>query len=116
LSKIHRRLLSLIVLLSLLTACGASPNTSHVVTYRMTGTAYSASLTYQNASGGTEQKDARLPWEWSFAAVNGQFVYISGQNRGTAGAVTCAILLDGAIVKTSTSDGAYKIASCSGKL
>jgi hypothetical protein len=82
----------------------------------MTGTAYSASLTYQNADGGTEQKDARLPWEWSFAAVSGQFVYISGQNAASSGSVTCAILLDHVVVKTSTSDGAYTIASCSGKL
>jgi hypothetical protein len=105
-----------ILLLLVLVSCGTLPRTSHVVTYRMTGTAYSASLTYTNASGGIEQKDATLPWEWSFPAGTGQFVSISGQNAADHGSVTCAILLDGTVVKTSTSDGAYKIASCSGKL
>jgi len=101
----------------LLASCGGpAKSTSHVVTYRMTGTAYSASLTYTNADGGTEQKDARLPWNVSYAMQAGQFAYISGQNAADHGSITCAILLDGAVVKTSTSDGAYKIASCSGRL
>jgi hypothetical protein len=54
--------------------------------------------------------------ELSFAAADGQFVYVSTQNKGETGTITCNIVLDGVVVKTSTSEGAYKIASCSGRL
>ena len=88
---------------------------SHTVTYKISGTARGASLTYTNASGGIEQQEAvALPWQQSFSARRGQFVSISAQNAGRSGSITCEILLDGVSVKTSTSEGAYRIASCSG--
>jgi hypothetical protein len=83
------------------------------VTYRVKGTAGSAVLTYRNARGGTEQSNARLPWELSFDAKGGLFLYVSAQNEGTSGSVTCEILLDGETRTSSTSSGAYVIAECS---
>jgi hypothetical protein len=91
--------------------------TDFSVTYKISGTARSASLTYTNASGGIEQKEAvRLPWEQSFSARSGQFVSISAQNQGSSGTVTCEILLNGVVVKQSTSTGAYTIAACNGSV
>ncbi|MFO7169889.1 MAG: MmpS family transport accessory protein [Chloroflexota bacterium] len=88
---------------------------SYSVTYKISGTARAASLTYTNASGGIEQKEAvSVPWQQSFSARRGQFVSISAQNQGRSGSITCEILIDGVSVKKSTSEGAYRIASCSG--
>ena len=83
------------------------------VTYRVKGTAGSAVLTYRNARGGTEQTSARLPWELSFDAKGGLFLYVSAQNESTTGSVTCEILLDDETRTSSTSSGAYVIAECS---
>jgi hypothetical protein len=83
------------------------------VTYRIKGTAGSAVLTYRNARGGTEQSSVRLPWELSFDAKGGTFLYISAQNESTSGSVTCEILLDDESRTSSTSSGAYVIAECS---
>jgi hypothetical protein len=55
----------------------------------------------------------RVPWEASFDAKGGSFLYVSAQNEATAGSVTCEILLDGESRTTSTSSGAYVIAECS---
>jgi hypothetical protein len=121
-----------ILLLAILVGCGglwllggvgrAVPTSSRAaagysVTYKISGTARAASLTYTNASGGIEQKEAApVPWQQSFNARRGQFVSISAQNEGRSGSVTCEILVDGVSVKKSTSEGAYRIASCSGSI
>lgn len=122
--------LAAVLLLLIIVGCGglwllggagrAASSTSRAgataaVSYRVSGSGRSASLTYTNATGGIEQKEAvRLPWEQTFTGRAGQFVSISAQNQGQSGSVTCEILVDGVVVKHSTSDGAYTIASCSG--
>jgi hypothetical protein len=83
------------------------------VTYRVKGTAGSVALTYRNAKGGTEQGSVRLPWEMSFDAKGGSFLYVSAQNQSASGSVTCEILLDDESRTSSTSNGAYVIAECS---
>lgn len=89
----------------------------HGVIYRIGGTARSVDLTYTNAGGGTEQQnDKSVPWNNSFAAHGGQFLYVSAQNQGENGDVTCEIVLNGVVVKSSKSSGAYAIASCSGRI
>ena len=87
------------------------------VTYHIGGTARSADLTYSNAGGDTEQQnDKAVPWLTSFTGHGGQFLYVSAQNQGETGTITCEIILNGAVVKSAQSNGAYAIASCSGKL
>jgi len=86
---------------------------TYKVTYRVKGTSGGAVLTYRNAMGGTEQASVRLPWELSFDAKGGSFLYVSAQNQGVLGSVTCEILLDDESRTTSTSSGAYVIAECS---
>lgn len=86
------------------------------VEYRITGTAPSVDVTYQNASGGTEQRHSvRLPFSFKFTAAEGQFLYISAQNDGQSGSVVCQILLNDVEQKRSESSGAFVIADCSGK-
>jgi len=94
-------------------------DTTHNITYRITGTATSVSVTYENENGGTSQiSKVYLPWEYNLYGMKaGDFVYISAQNNGEHGTVTVEILLDGWWpVKSSTSEGAYVIATASGML
>jgi hypothetical protein len=89
---------------------------SYKVTYRITGSSGKASLTYQNQDGGTEQTTVATPWDKSFTAKAGDFLYISAQNERDYGGVKCEILIDGKRIKTAESSGAYVIASCSAGL
>ena len=91
-------------------------DTTSLVTYEVTGTASSASMTYETPGGTSQQSDMSLPWSHTFSAEEGQFLYISAQNQDRAGTVTAAIKVDGVIAKSSTSSGAYVIASTSGRL
>jgi Mycobacterium membrane protein len=112
-------LVGVLILLGGRTGGATSPRTAggvYTVQYQVQGTAKGASLTYQNAGGDTEQKDVSVPWAVSLTMREGHFVYVLAQNKGETGTITCKILLDGVVVKTAESSGAYKIASCSGKL
>ena len=96
---------------------GSSSSSTYRITYRVTGIGTNkASLTYENATGDTEQADVALPWEKTFSAEEGAFLYISAQNDRDSGAITCEILLNGTVAKTAKSSGAYVIATCSGRL
>jgi len=91
------------------------------IKYEVTGTASSASITLTNQNGGTEQYgNVRLPgsYEFSVPIKRGSFdyyhAYISAQNNGSRGSITVTIYVNGKIFKTSTSSGAYVIASADG--
>lgn len=86
---------------------------SYKVIYRVSGSSGKAALTYQNQDGGTEQTTVVTPWGKSFTANAGDFLYISAQNERDYGGVKCEVLVDGKLVKTAESSGAYVIASCS---
>lgn len=108
----------------ILQACGErtrpAPSAPAEVIYRIGGAKYAdrveASLTYRNATGGTEQKNVTVPWETSFTALPGQFLYLSAQNTGSRGAVTCDILVNGQSIQSARAEGGYKIATCSGSV
>lgn len=88
---------------------------AYEVTYTVGGSTSSASITYQNATGSTEQDDAvTVPWFSTFSASPGDFLYISAQNNNESGTVTCQIAVNGTVIKTAHSSGAYTIATCSG--
>jgi|SRR5271157_2584585 len=90
-----------------------SGNTSSSATYSVTGLGQ-AMLTYQNASGGTEQQTVSLPWSYTIPDVtSGQFLYISAQLQ-SSGNVSCEITVNGATIQSANSSGDYVIASCSG--
>lgn len=86
-----------------------------LVIYEVTGTARIVGLTIENETGNTEQlDDVRLPYKKTFSIKRGEFVYLSAQNQGESGSVTCTITVDGDVVETATSTGAFVIAGCSG--
>lgn len=87
---------------------------TYSVKYEITGSAASVSITMNNSQGGTQQLDHLLPFAVTYTFDPGDFAYISAQNNGEYGSVTCRIWVDGVKWKESTSSGAYKIADCSG--
>lgn len=86
---------------------------TRAVRYELSGTARSASITTTNADGGIEQRTVKVPYESSHRMARGAFASLSAQNEGD-GVLTCTIVVEGEPFKTSTSEGQYKIASCSG--
>lgn len=103
------------VIFVLLAGCGVSAQSRPIV-YRITGTTGNVDVTLTNASGGTEQRNIKPPYTLEFSGSSGQALYISGQNKWDTGVVTCEILVDGAVVQTATSNTAFGIATCSGRL
>ena len=89
---------------------------TRTVTYKVSGTASAASLTYETPQGGAVQIDVSLPWSVDQTFKDGDFAYISAQNKGEDGAVTTEIYVDGQPWKSTTSQGAYKIAEASGSV
>lgn len=84
-----------------------------------------ASVTMRSESGGTIQLDVSLPMRNedtgepglpSDRFKRGDFLYISAQNKEETGSITCRIEVNGKVVDEATSSGAYKIASCQGKV
>ena len=78
-------------------------------------------ITITNEDGGTSQfSDVATPWTYTFEidpTDNGRFsVYLSAQNDQNRGTVTATIYVDGSQFKTSTSTGAYVIATASGSV
>lgn len=76
-------------------------------------------LTYTNSSGNTEQKSAQSAvGQWatvdSFSTDRGEFLYVSIQNARETGGVECRIRVNGVVIETAKSTGAYVIATCSG--
>ncbi len=106
------------------------------VEYKVTCTATPnlVDLTIENEDGRTSQfSDVATPWTYTFDIEKddygvfvyvfdiekddyGVFVYVSAQNQQDHGSVTATIYVDGSQFKTSTSTGAYVIATASGSV
>lgn len=117
------RFLGALATLAFLSACGGGgggqdgpgPTKLVSVEYRVDGTATQGAMTYSNASEGTSQVTANLPWNVKFTSTKaGQFVYISAQNQNDTGSVHVSIFLNGTLYKESISSGAFVIATASG--
>jgi len=92
------------------------PPGAHLVEYSITGSAPAVGLTYQNASGGTEQNVVGLPSSMSFYSLAGRFVYLSAQNKTNSGEVHVSITVDGRLLQQATSSSAFGIATASGSV
>jgi hypothetical protein len=102
----------LLAIVSLFVGCGG-----YDVRLEVTGSAESVSVTYHNQSGGTSQvSSAGLPWSYRYEGFDGDFFYVSAQNKGSSGTVTVSVYVDGRKYKTSTSSGGFVIATASGSL
>jgi len=87
----------------------------YTVQYKITGTANTVNVTLNNPSGGTEQySNVSVPKTYSYKYFADWFLYISAQNQGSSGSVTVSIYYKGNLFKSSSSSGAYVIATASG--
>lgn len=91
------------------------------VEYHLTGTAVGADLTWSDGSGQIAQAAGKKvpltdgsgePMSIDFKASSGARLYVSGQNTGPTGTVSCRIVVDGETVAENTSDGGYAIVTC----
>jgi hypothetical protein len=73
-------------------------------------------LTYQNQSGGTEQRKVSMPWNLEIKARSGAFLYLSAQKQGERGTIHATIYIDGQVLQQADSDSPYGIASVSGRV
>jgi len=88
---------------------------NYTIQYKITGTASLVDITLNNSSGGTEQySNVPVPKTYSYKYFEDSFLYISAQNQGQSGTVTASIYYKDKLFKTSTSSGAYVIATASG--
>lgn len=85
------------------------------VTYIVAGSG-PASLTYHNASGGTEQQDVKLPWSLEFNAPPGSFVYLSAQKKEEYGVIFAQVFVNAVSIQKAESNSPYGIASVSGSV
>jgi len=99
------------------TPTSITPRTGHQIQYKVEGSYTKiASLTYRNATGGTDQITVALPWTLTFTALPGQFVYLSAQNKQDYGSIECFIYLDDVPVKRAVANTEYGIATVSGNV
>jgi hypothetical protein len=85
------------------------------VEYRLRGDARAVDMTWTDGNGQTSQANGlALPLSdgLSFSAQTGSLMYLSAQNTGSDGYVTCEIVVDGEVVAQNTSSGGYAIVTC----
>lgn len=88
------------------------------IKYEVTGSAKSVDITMHWGDGNTYQySNVGVPCAYEAKSWgNESFVYISAQNNGSTGSVTCNIYHRDKLFKTATSSGAYVIATASGSI
>lgn len=101
------------------------PCTKNVV-YEVDGSATKIDITMETSTGNTSQQSglsvpltSRGESEPGLQVGTfscGDFAYISAQNQGESGSLTCRIRSDGVVIEEATSNGAYVIVTCSGEV
>jgi len=109
--------LALLAAVLLAAGCATTGTTSatYQVRYEVTGTAAAADLTLEGEDGTVQQNDRPVPAAYTRTATDGQFLYLSAQNKG-GGEITCTIYVNGQPVKSSTSSGEFAICQADGSL
>lgn len=100
------------ITLALFCCAGGRSGAISKVTYRVDGKGR-ASLTYTNATGGTEQHEVLLPWAETFNGRYGEHLYLSAQNKTNTSLIVASISINGRVVKDATSSEDYGIATVS---
>ncbi len=116
-----KKVIIVLFILALILSCELLARDPIQVEYKVTCTTGLIDLTISNENEGTSQyDDMATPWSYSFEVDNPEygyfFVYVSAQNQQSSGTVTAQIYVDGSLYKTSTSTGAYVIATASGSV
>lgn len=96
---------------------------THVIRYRTEGTARYGSITYATPAGTAQESDVDVPLKTTSGDIgktytmrSGAFAYLSIQNGTETGSVICVIEVDGIVAAKNTSNGAFSIATCSGRV
>ena len=85
------------------------------VIYSISGTFAGASVTMQAPTGTVQSEYHGAGTVGTYSFDSGDFVYLSAQNQGDSGSITCTITEGDTVISTNTSTGAYVIASCNGR-
>ncbi|MCB2176359.1 MAG: PASTA domain-containing protein [Actinomycetales bacterium] len=91
---------------------------SHEVTFRVTSSGARGTVTWAAPGSFSIQQavGTRLPWSqtWHPAAEPGRYDRgnLSAQMTAESGSITCEIIVDGDVVESNTSTGAYAVVSC----
>ncbi len=90
----------------------------HAVTYKVTGTARQAVVTYRGADGAPTPapQTVDLPWIENFSAKTGTALSVSAKPAGGTGKVTVGIHADGVIRQQTDSPGADGLTAATDKL
>jgi hypothetical protein len=81
---------------------------SDVVMYEVIGSAPMADIQITRPSGSTEEyQDAGLPWRFSYEGFTDGQAYLYAHNNTEEGSITVNIYVNGKLVRTATSTGAY---------
>jgi hypothetical protein len=102
---------TILLLALLLSGCDRE---MHSVRYEISGTPSTVSLSYENATGGSEQRDVHPPWTLSFQTLTWEHIGITVFNPNFSGSVTCRLYVDGRLIQEATSEGGFKWATCDG--
>jgi hypothetical protein len=86
------------------------------VVYLLSGSAGSINITAKSATGTEQASGALVPARLVYEMRPGDFAYVSAQNDGEYGDVTCLITVDGVAISSNTASGAYTVASCQGTI
>ena len=88
--------------------------TTHAIVYNLSGTAQGADVTYVTPDGNTEERsDVALPMDGLDYEIDpGGFLYLSAQNTGPSGTLTCTITEDGIEVARQTTSRGYSTVTC----
>jgi len=91
------------------------------VLYEVEGTAESTTITAEMPTGTSQGTGKSVPLTTTSGTrglrntfPRGAFVYISAQNEGATGDITCRITVDGVVISENTASGGYAIATCQG--
>jgi hypothetical protein len=95
-------------------------STTASVLYEVEGTAESATITAEMPTGTSQGTGKTVPLTTTSGRgltntfPRGAFVYISAQNEGATGDITCRITVDGVVISENAASGGYAIATCQG--
>jgi hypothetical protein len=102
--------------LSVLVAQVTKPSSPQLVLYEITGSAVSASLDATSGTGSEQYAKQPVPTTLRYLMDPGHLVYVSAQNDGASGDVTCTIRVGSQVISQNSASGAYAIAVCHGSL
>jgi hypothetical protein len=83
--------LVIVLVALLLAACGGSSNQ---LTYRVTGSAGEAKVTYNDAEGKSKTETVQLPWETAFSVGGNADFSLAADNTAGQGNISCVVLLN----------------------